>query len=161
MTAFLLLLSGFVSIFASQILFSLILNLIAGGGICTGFVHANVVEKCIPMLGTLFVLTQKPNRRILNFLHAMFRFLFFVAITVSLYHSILWNLILYDAWGLDLDWPYHADYGTYLKYDSRINNFLTVVAAALRHESVRLIGLSRFLVLGFSWILCPHDCSFN
>lgn len=98
----------------------------------------------------------------------MFRFLFFVAITVSLYHSILWNLILYDAWGLDLDWPYHADYGTYLKYDSRINNFLTVVVTyssfvfsflfnrLLRFLKLRIPIIKIFLfVLGLiiSWII--------
>jgi hypothetical protein len=123
----LLLLSGVTSIVVNHVLFKLILNLIAGGGICTGFVHASVVEKCIPILGTLFVLTQKPNRRIIRFLHILSSLLFFAAVTVSLYHSILWNLVLYDAWGLNLDWPYHGDYGTYLKYENRINNFLTLV----------------------------------
>src|SRR5262245_30676202 len=47
----LLLLSAVASIGVNHILFSSIVNLIGGGGICTGFVHASPIEICIPSLG--------------------------------------------------------------------------------------------------------------
>ena len=116
----LLLLSVVASIAVNHILFSLIVNLIGGGGICTGLVHASFIKISIPSLGTLFALTKAPSRRISKYIHVMSKFLFFAAISIGLYYSILGNLILYDAWGLDLDWPYHGDYETYLKYEQRL-----------------------------------------
>jgi hypothetical protein len=120
----LLLLSAVASIAVNHILFSLIVNLIGGGAICTGLVHASPLEVSIPPLGTIFVLTKHPNRRITKYLHVLSKVLFFAAISFGLYHSILENLILYDAWGLNLDWSsYHGDYATYLKYEMRIDIF--------------------------------------
>lgn len=121
----LMLLSAIASIVVNHILFSLIVNLIGGGGICTGLVPASPIEISIPSLGTLFVLTKKPNRRITKYLHFLSKILLFSAISIGLYESVLWNLILFDAWGLNLDWPYHGDYEAYLKYERRIDIFGT------------------------------------
>src|SRR5262245_24905842 len=123
----LLLLSAIASIVVNHILFSLIVNLIGGGGICTGFVHASPIEMCIPSLGTFFILIKEPKRRITKYFHVLSKILFFAAVTMSLYYSIFGNLILYDIWGLNFDWPYHGDYATYLKYEWRINTFGTAV----------------------------------
>lgn len=121
----LLLLSAVASIVVNHILFSLLVNLIGGGGICTGLIPASPLEISIPSLGTLFILTKNPNRKITKYLHVLSKILFFSAISIGLYESVLSNLILYDAWGLNLDWPYHGDYETYLKYERRINIFGT------------------------------------
>lgn len=143
----LLLLSAVASIVVHHILFSLVVNLIGGGGICTGLVHASPIEVSIPSLGTLFVLTKNANRRITKYLYVLSKILFFVFVSLSLYYSVLNNLILYDASGLNLDWSsYHGDYGTYLKYERRIDSFgIAVVSYSSIVFSILFNRLVRFL----------------
>jgi hypothetical protein len=168
----LLLLSALASIGVNHILFSLIVNLIGGGGICTGLVHASFIEISVPSLGTIFVLTKARNRRITKYIHVLFKFLFFAAISFGLYYSILGNLILYDAWGLNLDWPYHGDYETYLKFEQRLKIFGTsvliycsIIFSILFNRLVRYfaptapIGKLSWFILGLfiAWLL-PFFC---
>ncbi|HEY7162279.1 MAG TPA: hypothetical protein VH815_13520 [Acidobacteriota bacterium] len=155
----LLLLCGLASIVANHILFSLIVNLIGGGGFCTGRVHASPLETCIPLLGALYVLTKKgkPEAKLL---HVLLKILFIVDMSLTLYYSILWNLIIYDAWGLDLIWPYHGDYVIYLKYEARIEIFLAgivtycaLIFSILANLSLVLLKLRRPIAKIFLFIL--------
>lgn len=125
----LLLLSAVASIVVNHILFSLLVNLVGGGGICTGLVPASPLEISIPSLGTLFVLTRKADRRIFKFIHYGSHLTFLAVISMSLYEGVLWNLILYDVpWNSSTDWSWHGDNEVFLKYENRIHYFsITVV----------------------------------
>src|SRR5262245_58749082 len=82
----LLLIPILISALIPQILFKLIFHLFGDARICTYFVRPTPLESCIPLFGGLFILFRRSDRRICKILHFLFRFIFFAAISLSLYY---------------------------------------------------------------------------